>query len=107
MGKYKISQTLAPAPGMSWFEKEVDGEPVHFAGFEGFQFFFHFEITEDKWGRYETFIVSEVQSGCKIGSGLSLEEAIAKASSNLAKDTPEILKGRIDTFLKLKEEASK
>lgn len=101
MGKYKVFIV----DGDNIKEKEVDGEPVHFAGYEDFQFFSHQLVESDKWGNWDHHLISEVSSGCRITGGFTLEEAIAKAGSILSKDTPEGLRLKVNEFLDMKKEA--
>jgi hypothetical protein len=100
MGKYKI---LMVQPGaLPNTEVEVDGEPVHFPGFEEFTFFSHKTSIEDFWGCWDDHRITELSSGCSIGGGFTPEEALAKAHEQLAKTTPEGLREKINHIIKFK-----
>lgn len=97
--KYKILMVM---PGVGNTEVEVDGEPVHFPGFEAFTFFSHSSVVNDFWGSFDDWRITELSSGCSIGGGFTLEEAMAKAKEQLAMSTPEKLQVMIDKALKVK-----
>lgn len=72
----------------------VEGAPVHFPGFEAFEFFSH----EPLWGDGYSWnvIISEKSTGGVVGGGLTYEEAYKAASAHLNGDGPEGFAARID-----------
>lgn len=89
MAKYKILMVIPGSESTTEREMEVDGEPVHFPGFEGFSFFSHKSTVHDPWGSFDDCRITEESTGCSIGGGFTLEEAITKATEQMAKVTPE------------------
>lgn len=90
-------------PGVGNTEMEVDGEPVHFPGFEAFTLFSHKSHVEDFWGCWDDHRITELSSGCSIGGGFTAEEAMDKAKSNMTKVTPEDFKEKINGIIKSKQ----
>lgn len=103
MGKYKILCFNADKPH-EVSQKEVDGQAVHFSGYEDFHFFSHHHMDGDKWGSWEVHVISETTSGVMIAKDLSPEGVLATASKLLANDTPEGLQVKIDQFLTMRKE---
>lgn len=99
--KYKILMMEGGA-GIGTTEVEVDGEPVHFPGFEAFTFFSHSSVVNDFWGSFDDHRITELSSGCSIGGGFTLEEAMTKANEQLSMSSPEQLQKLIDNALKVK-----
>jgi len=77
-------------------EKEVQGKPVKFEGFEGFEFFVHHQAVVDYWGNWDNHVITEVSSGSQITGDFTEEGAIARAKHILSKSSPEELAKRIE-----------
>lgn len=61
-----------------YFDREVEGEPVFFPGFEEYEFFVHRSDFESR-PEYRLWRVSEVATGTFFAAGETKEEAIESA----------------------------